>query len=101
MSSSGFPSFPKKGDKVKFTQSWSFQSDRYGYLTVNSGEIGEVLDTGIVDGMSFDTAEGYLLYLGIRINNNVHVLKFPYTDRPEILEIIPDTPAARVLFGRR
>lgn len=99
--SSGFPNFPKKGDKVKFIQGWQFQSERHGYVHVNSGDVGEVLDTSVVDGHSFDTAEGFLVFIGIIVNGNMHVLKYPYSDRPDAIEILPDTPAARVLFGRR
>jgi len=101
MSNNGFPNFPKKGDKVKFTQSWSFRSDRSGLLTVSSGQIGEILDTAVIDGQSYDTAEGYLLYIGIEVSSQMHILKFPYSDRKDVVEVMPNTPAAQVLFGRR
>lgn len=101
MVNNGFPVFPKVGNMVKFNSMWSF-TDEFGcYYTVNQNTIGEILDTQVIDGMSYDVAKGYLIFIGLIINSKMHIIKFPYSDRMDVLTILPNTAAAQVLFGRR
>lgn len=97
MAETGFPIFPVQNQYVKFNCIYSF----IGRYTVDIpvGTIGYILKTDVVKGSAFDEAQAYILYIGIQVNEVFHVIKLNYLDRPDVVSIIPDTPAARVLYG--
>lgn len=109
----GFPNIPVVHDYVKFMVDWHYIEERQAYAstTVNAtfsnntwipaGTIGRVLGVEIDPGYGRDTAGGYMLFIGVWTTVGITVLKFPFTTRPEVLEVIPDTPAARVLYGKK
>lgn len=109
----GFPDFPIKGEYVRFEKDWGFINSQLTYAstqvsaTISSnnmvpvGTIGRVLDIHIPEGYDHDVSGGYLLYIGVIINGRPVVLKFPWSDRPDVIQTIPDTPAAKVLYGKK
>ncbi len=109
----GFPKFPLKYQYVKFEKDWTFTSSKRTYASTSAtaylisdqviptGTIGQIVDTIIVDGYDHDVADGYLLHIAVLVNDHPVILKFPYTDRPDVISVIPDTPAGRVLFGKK
>lgn len=106
----GFPSFPIKGTYVRFEKDWNFISNISfastntsatfaNTQTVPRGTIGQVLDAHVIEGYDHDVAGGYSVVIGVIINDYPVILKFPYTSRPDVIQVIPASPAARVLFG--
>ena len=107
----GFPSFPIKGTYVRFEKDWSFIQSNMSFAsthasatfsstqTVPRGTIGQVLDATVIEGYDHDVAGGYSVVIGVIINDYPVLLKFPYTSRPDVIQVIPASPAARVLFG--
>lgn len=110
---SGFPNIPVVHDYVIFKLDWHYIEEKQSYAstTVNAtfstntwipaGTIGRVLGVEVDPGYGRDTAGGYMLFIGVQTQFGMTVLKFPFTSRPEVLESVPDTPAARVLYGKK
>ncbi len=93
--------FPRQYDWVKFNKHWTIQ-DRYGMVRdIEVGTIAEVLEINISYGQSYDAVDGYCLLLGMQFDKELHIVKFQYLDRPDAITVIPPTPAAQVLFGKK
>ena len=114
----GFPNFPKKGDYVRFSRNYEVVSSWSAPLvgasgvtgtssystayTIITGTIGEILETAVDSGYDMDLAQGYVVYIGIMPENSTaYILKLDYTKHPGLLDIIPNTPASKVLYGKK
>lgn len=97
----GYPSWPRLGDIVKFNLRWSFYDSDDKFQEIEPGTLGQILDTSIGKDYSHDTAS-YIVFIGITTKGKgLHVLKITYTERPDVITVIPNTPAAQVLFGKK
>jgi hypothetical protein len=109
----GYPNVPVPNDFVIFKTDWHYIQDLpfqasttvsatiTGNNHIPSGTVGRVIGTEIDPGYSNDVATAYKLFVGVYTAFGFVVLKIPFSSRPDVLEALPDTPAARVLYGKK
>lgn len=96
----GFPQIPEPYQYVRFDKEWGIVTGG-GSLIIPVGTIGKVLSTETQAGYDHDLAGEYKLYVAVIIKQKMYIIKFPYSERLDVLSVMPDTVAARVLFGKK
>lgn len=89
--------FPKIGDLVKFDKPWTLVSTGE---EIPVGTFGEIVSIDLHPGYDLDKFGGMYLGIGVYFGYIPVIIKLNYLDRPDVITIIPDTPASKVLFGK-
>lgn len=88
--------FPKIGDLVKFDKEWQLVTGEI----IEVGTFGQILHVDFHPGYDMDKYQGMYLAVGIYVGSEPYILKMNYLDRSDVITVIPDTAAAKVLFGK-
>lgn len=88
--------FPKVGDLVKFDKPWALVTGE----EIPVGTFGQIVYIDFQPGYDIDKFQGMYLGVGVYFGHIPVVLKINYLERSDVLAIIPDTPASKVLFGK-